>query len=477
MLASLRLLRVSTAVIILVEACRLLLVLASSPVLSVDRSQLVVPDVAGTTSTTGGGGRDDLALPNIILDQKQQTHPPRIFFLEANRDRDKPATAAANPQNSSRSLSSTSLIRGGGRGLTVTSGTMRHVVEAMRRHPANETFSTDAESGAWQPPRTDWHPNCNLMHEAVDFFHDRITFHFGDNSGTQRLSISLHHGVAHLRMVRFTRNLHAKDFFRQIVDATAMDRLFSSKFVVSPYSICGLSILSEHMDRKTLRPRARKRDLPDLRRLQLGLQLAQAVADAHDQHIAHMDLQMKNVLMKEGIVHLNDFNLGQILDDNQHHPQPVKGIEGYEDRPPELLDGTVYPLNGDPRKFDVYALGNLLFEVWTRRHPYDDVDLSADAVAQRKRSGVDPPIPDTVGGVEPESPALRALQIAVRACFRPDPLQRPTARQVAHGLDAIYQRLLPDQEGSEMIVPNDLVDVAEYLGPFFSSTKANIAAY
>lgn len=217
-----------------------------------------------------------------------------------------------------------------------------------------------------------------------------------------------------------------------------------------------------------LRPRVRKIDMPPLRRLEIAVQMAQAVADAHRAGIVHMDLQIKNVMMKNGVVHLNDFNLGHI----PGYAQPVKGIMGYENRPPELLEGTDYV--GDPQAFDVYALGNILFEIWTRRHPYEDAgdDFPDEAIAARKRRGLDPPLPGKTmtQPVTDSYAALRALQEATRACFRADPRQRPSAEQIARGLDWIHRQLLLLLLLREDDPPRIVgLDVAESVKPFFGT--------
>ena len=339
---------------------------------------------------------------------------------------------------------------------------VRRLVEPMST--MNHTETTDEEAGKWEQPRSNWHPTCNQMHTVPLHNLNATTFHFSENTGTQRLSISLKDDVfdepeVHLRVLRFARNLTAKDYHRQTVDATAMDRLNSSPFVVNPYVICGLSIVSEHMG-IFLRSRVRRKDKPARRRLQLAVQVAQVVADTHEAGIAHMDLQMKNYFLKDRTAHLNDFNLGQIV--GVGRPQPVKGIEGYQHRPPELLNGTVYP-DSDPRKFDVYALGNVLFEVWTRRNPYEDLDMSNAEIAQRKVAGFDPPVPARImtQAITDISIELRAIQEASRACFRPKPSDRPTARQVAAGLESVYQKLLQN---------TSIVDVTDELAPYLAVT-------
>ena len=72
--------------------------------------------------------------------------------------------------------------------------------------------------------------------------------------------------------------------------------------------------------------------------------------------------------------------------------QPVFGADAVSLRPPQLLHGTNWSDNNPPELFDLYTAGNVLFEIWTRRVPYDSKMPDAE-VARRKQRGEFPPIP------------------------------------------------------------------------------------
>jgi eukaryotic-like serine/threonine-protein kinase len=105
-------------------------------------------------------------------------------------------------------------------------------------------------------------------------------------------------------------------------------------------------------------------------RLNLFLQVADAVAYAHAHLVIHRDLKPGNIFVTaHGEVRLLDFGVAQLLeDDAPHHPQLTRNIG----RP-------VTPDYAAPEQFgtqpvgtaaDVYSLGIVLFELLTGQRPY-----------------------------------------------------------------------------------------------------------
>src|SRR5262249_6410779 len=102
----------------------------------------------------------------------------------------------------------------------------------------------------------------------------------------------------------------------------------------------------------------------------LGARLADGLAHAHERGIHHRDLKPANILLTdEGQPMLLDFNLSA---DSKIRANASAAVIGgtLPYMAPEQLDAFVggnQPVDG---RSDIYALGIILFELLTRRHPY-----------------------------------------------------------------------------------------------------------
>ena len=172
--------------------------------------------------------------------------------------------------------------------------------------------------------------------------------------------------------------------------------------------------------------------------LWIGARLADALAHAHDQGILHRDLKPANVLLAdEGQPMLLDFNLA--TDTKLAGLAEVARLGGtLPYMPPEHLESYA----GRPRlvdaRGDLYALGVILFELLTGRHPFPPYrcatpELLLKMVADRRQA---PRLRDKNAAVSP------AVESIVRKCLHPDPAQR---YQTAHALQEDLERQLAHQ--------------------------------
>lgn len=168
-------------------------------------------------------------------------------------------------------------------------------------------------------------------------------------------------------------------------------------------------IVMEYVEGESLSQRLRRGPLPVAEAVSLGMQLTDALADAHEHGIVHCDLKPDNIrLTPAGRAKILDFGLAQRSpeaaagDDTQllsretgHRDSAgVSGTAGY--LAPERLSGTPADARGD-----IYALGVILFELLTGRRPFEGSNLVSTAVMALTTptpspSDIDPAIPDEV---------------------------------------------------------------------------------
>ena len=195
----------------------------------------------------------------------------------------------------------------------------------------------------------------------------------------------------------------------------------------------------EHVDGATLRTLHRERlDLP--RAVDIGRQLAEGLAAAHDAGVVHRDVKPENVMVRaDGLVKILDFGLAKIL------PESAMAL-GESTRSVDAslaggIVGTVQYMSpeqarGQPTdaRTDIWAVGAVLYEL-VAGHPPFDGRTTSDVVANVLH--VEPP---PLGRFAHDCPP--ELQRIVSKCLRKDRGHRyQTMRDVALDLEALGDTL------------------------------------
>jgi serine/threonine-protein kinase len=159
--------------------------------------------------------------------------------------------------------------------------------------------------------------------------------------------------------------------------------------------------------------------LPDDKAVEVAQQLCAGLAAAHQSGVLHRDLKPSNVMLDgKGRARITDFGLAVALEDAVRE-RPA-GTPGY--MAPELFDGGRVTVQSD-----VYALGLVLYEIFTGKRAFDAPNL---AELHRRQSEPDPTPPSNlVRNLDP------VIERAILRCLDRDPAQRPrTAQSVAAAL-------------------------------------------
>ncbi|MFC5927714.1 protein kinase domain-containing protein [Micromonospora vulcania] len=184
-------------------------------------------------------------------------------------------------------------------------------------------------------------------------------------------------------------------------------------------------VVMELLSGEELELRLTEGPLPWAEAVEVGAQVADALAAAHRLGIVHRDITPANVMMTPMGVKVLDFGIAtRVGAPDEDEDGGTFGTPAYV--APERLDGAP----AQPAT-DVYSLGVLLYEALTGRVPYP-----ADTWEQLSAALAGGP-PPTLAEL-PELPPVVA-RICLRSLAR-DPADRPTARQVATEL---RDQLLP----------------------------------
>ena len=150
--------------------------------------------------------------------------------------------------------------------------------------------------------------------------------------------------------------------------------------------------------------------LPADKAVETARKLCAGLAAAHDRGVIHRDLKPQNIMMnKRGEVVIMDFGLAAIASE-------LDGAEARNGTPaymaPEQIKGA-----GVTSKSDIYALGLVLYELFTGKRPYDAqtvqhlLDLQ-DAAQLTSMTSI-------AADIDP------AVEKIIRRCLDPDPGKRP----------------------------------------------------
>ncbi len=102
-------------------------------------------------------------------------------------------------------------------------------------------------------------------------------------------------------------------------------------------------------------------------------QVAAALAHAHQAGVVHRDLKPENIMLRDdGVLKLMDFGIARVLDPAERMTQTGALVGSPAYMAPEVIDG----LAAGPEA-DVFAVGTLLYWLWTGAFPFTAPSTSA----------------------------------------------------------------------------------------------------
>ena len=264
-------------------------------------------------------------------------------------------------------------------------------------------------------------------------------------------------------------------------------------------------VVLEYLPGQTLKERLAE-ERPGLRQaMRFGLQIAEAVSEAHRQEILHRDLKPDNVIIPaDGRLRVVDFGLARLakevdgvtLEKSGAPPyadtvEDLKSTMTFQDKTPESpdresMDNALFETSGgglrgtaaymapeqwqeEPgtRATDIWALGMILHELVAGMHP---LDLSSfhGICLQTCSSDPVPSVAENTPGLLPELVEL------VDSCVQKDPGKRPSAQGVA---DTLRELLGEGVRASRESPFMGLLPFTERQASLFFGRDAEIAAF
>lgn len=207
-----------------------------------------------------------------------------------------------------------------------------------------------------------------------------------------------------------------------------------------------LVIVSEYVEGDTLRTLLSRGGLEPARAQAIALEIASALAAAHDARVVHRDLKPENVIVTPaGRVKLVDFGIAHIEGPESARmttPGMMLGTPAYM-APEQLAGGAVTP------RTDIYSFGIVFSEMLTGRHP---LSTGRSASGGREAVGRVPPEGDiTEGG--PGKPVPPHLAAIIARCLKIDPDARyASGRELLAALSANTAPVAPADDDPKTMV-------------------------
>src|SRR5262245_13766475 len=206
-------------------------------------------------------------------------------------------------------------------------------------------------------------------------------------------------------------------------------------------------IAMELVHGKTLRELLVSGGLTVRRGLQLAVQLAFGLAQAHSAGIVHRDLKPENIMVTEdGRLKILDFGLAKLVPPTVSEDADTGSLHSPGTQPGLILGtvGYMSPEQALGRNVDYHSdqftCGSILYEIATGKPAFRQASAVQTLAAIIEKE------PEPIGELQPDVPT--PLQWVIERCLAKEPQERyASTRDLAHDLQNLLERL-PEISGS-----------------------------
>ncbi len=153
-------------------------------------------------------------------------------------------------------------------------------------------------------------------------------------------------------------------------------------------------IASEYIEGTTLRKKMRAGRLELKEALDIAIQMATALASAHDNGIVHRDIKPENVIVRaDGLVKVLDFGIAKLVSMRNSAATVTSSISE-----PGVVVGTAKYMSPEQARgqevdarSDIFSLGSVLYELFTGKQAFTG-ETSSDVIAEILKAEPAPPI-------------------------------------------------------------------------------------
>jgi serine/threonine protein kinase/Tol biopolymer transport system component len=218
----------------------------------------------------------------------------------------------------------------------------------------------------------------------------------------------------------------------------------------------GLNIIdTEFIEGETLRHHLKDRHMKIAETLDVGVQIASALAAAHAAGIIHRDIKPENVMIRrDGIVKVLDFGLAKLNEQAETGTIDAEAVtKALVQTAPGVVVGTAAYMSPEQvrgllvdARTDIFSLGVVIYEMVAGQTPFGGATKSDLIVALLERE------PPPLARFTPEAPA-ELERIVMKALAKDRDERYQTARDLLIDLKRLKQKLVVDAEIERAATP------------------------